>query len=71
MKNVLFILILVAALAAGWYVFVYQKAGPIEKVGRGVDETIDKIQHGDESTMEKATRKTKEAVEDVKEDMDK
>lgn len=70
MKNILFILVLIAALAAGWYVFVYEKAGPIEKLGRGVDETVDKIKYGDESTMEKATRKTQEAVEDVKKDME-
>lgn len=71
MKNILIILMLVAALAAAWYVFVYEKPGAIEKVGRSVDETVDKIKYGDETTMEKATRKTKEAVEDVKKDREK
>jgi len=71
MKNLLFIVILAAALAAGWYVFVYEKAGPVAKIGRSVDETVDKIKYGDETTMEKATRKTQEAVEDVKKDIEK
>ena len=66
MKNVLTVLILVAALAAAWYMFVYEKPGAVEKIGRGVDETIDKIRYGDETTVEKATRKTKEAVDEVK-----
>jgi len=66
MKNVLIVLILVAALAAAWYMFVYEKPGAVEKIGRGVDETIDKIRYGDETTVEKATRKTKEAVDEVK-----
>ena len=66
MKNVLIGLILVAALAAAWYMFVYEKPGAVEKIGRGVDETIDKIRYGDETTVEKATRKTKEAVDEVK-----
>ena len=35
------------------------------------EETVDKIKYGDESTMEKVTRKTTEAVEDVKKDMEK
>ena len=31
----------------------------------GLDETFDKVQHGDESTMEKAGRKLKESAEDL------
>jgi cell division protein ZapA (FtsZ GTPase activity inhibitor) len=71
MKNILIILVLVVILAAAWYLFVYEKPGALEKAGQSVDQTIDKIKHGDETTMEKATRKTKEAVEDMKQDSDK
>lgn len=36
-----------------------------------VDQTVEKIKHGDETTMEKAGTKIKEAAEDVKRDMKK
>ena len=37
----------------------------MEEFGRSVDKGIEKILHGDDSTMEKAGRKTKVAIEGV------
>jgi len=71
MKNALIILILIAAAAAGWYVLVYEKPGPVEQLGRDIDQKIDQIKHGDETAVEKATRKTREATEEVKEKLEK
>lgn len=36
----------------------------MEKAGREVDETIEKLKHGDEGTLEKAGRKIEEALEE-------
>jgi predicted small secreted protein len=44
--------------------------GPAEKMGEKIDETVDKIKHGDEGTLEKAGRKADEAMEDVKEKLE-
>ena len=43
-----------------------EKKGPAEKLGEKIDESIEKVQHGDEGTMEKAGRKVDEAVEDAR-----
>lgn len=66
MKKILVIGAVVIAVAiAIFYAFIYEKPGAMEEFGRSVDKGIEKIQHGDESTMEKAGRKTKEAIEGV------
>jgi hypothetical protein len=49
-----------AALACG------RDEGPVEKVGRKVDEAIEEITHPGEGPLEKAGRKTDEAIEAVK-----
>ena len=64
MKKILIILILAAAAAAVFYFTVYEKGGAMEEFGRKMDDTLDRMQHGDESTMEKASRKLKESAED-------
>ena len=66
MKKLLVIAIIIAVAVAAYYLFIYERPGPMEEFGRKVDEGIEKIQHGDESTMEKAGRKTQEAIEDAK-----
>jgi hypothetical protein len=71
MKKAVIVLIIVAAEAAGWYLFVYEKPGPVEQLGRDIDEGIEKIRYGDETAAEKAGRKTKEAVDDVKKELEK
>jgi hypothetical protein len=46
--------------------------GPAEKAGKAFDDTVEKLQHGDEGTLEKTGRKLDEAVEDAeKEDKKK
>ena len=65
MKKLLAIGVVIVVAIAIFYAFVYEKPGAMEEFGRSVDEGIEKIQHGDESTMEKAGRKTKEAIEDA------
>ena len=45
--------------------------GGAEKVGRQIDETIEKIKHGDEGPLEKAGRKTDEALARMKESLEK
>ncbi len=42
-----------------------QEEGPAEKVGRKLDETVDKLRHGDEGALEKAGRKLDEAKGEV------
>lgn len=69
MRKIVVVLILVVAVAIIWYVFVREEPGSAEQLGREIDETIEKIKYGDETTMEKAGRKTKEAIDDVKEEM--
>ena len=71
MKNVLIIIVIIAIAAGAYYFFIYEKPGPMEEFGRKVDEGIEKIQHGDETTMEKAGRKTMEAIEDAKKELEK
>ena len=70
MKKFLFLLILVLA-AAAFYLTVYEKEGTLEGLGRQVDESIEKIKYGDESTMEKAGRKLRETADELQEDMKK
>ena len=65
MKKILIIGAVIAVAIAIFYAFIYEKPGAMEEFGRSVDKSIEKIQHGDESTMEKAGRKTKEAIEGV------
>lgn len=65
MKKLLVIGVVIVVAIAIFYAFIYEKPGAMEEFGRSVDKGIEKIQHGDESTMEKAGRKTKEAIEDV------
>jgi len=64
MKKIMIILILAAVAAAVFYFTVYEKGGAMEEFGRKMDDTLDRMQHGDESTMEKASRKLKESAED-------
>ncbi len=41
-----------------------------EKAARMVNETVDKIRHGDEGTLEKAGRKMDEAIEEAKKELE-
>ena len=66
MKKLLIILALAGLAAAVFYFAIYVKPGPLEELGREVDETMDKVRYGDESAMEKAGRKIGEAADDVK-----
>ena len=65
MKKLLVIGAVILVAIAIFYAFVYEKPGAMEEFGRNVDKGIEKIQHGDETTIEKAGRKTKEAIEDA------
>jgi hypothetical protein len=47
-----------------------REKGPAEKLGEAIDESVEKIKHGDEGTLEKAGRKTDEAIEDAKEKLE-
>ena len=40
--------------------------GPAEKLGEKIDESVEKITHGDEGTLEKAGREADEAIEEAK-----
>lgn len=71
MKKILFALILVMVAAAAFYLTVYEKEGPLEEFGRQVDESIERMQYGDESTMEKAGRKLRETADEMQEDLRK
>ena len=44
-----------------------EKKGPAEKAGEAIDETVDKLTHPGEGAVEKAGRKTGEAIDDAKE----
>jgi hypothetical protein len=44
--------------------------GPGEKAGKAIDDAVDKIQHGDEGTLEKAGRKMGESLEELGEDLE-
>lgn len=65
MKKVLVILVVIVIAVIGIGVFFYQKGGPAEDFGRKLDDGIDKLRYGDESTLEKTGRKIKEAAEDI------
>jgi hypothetical protein len=41
--------------------------GPAQKAGEKIDETVDKLTHPGEGTLEKAGRKAGEAVDDAAE----
>jgi len=71
MIKILFVIILIVAAAATFYLTVYEKEGPLEEFGRKVDDSIEKMQYGEESTMEKAGRKLKETTDELQEDMKK
>lgn len=42
-----------------------KEEGPAERVGRKLDDAVDKLRHGDEGAIEKAGRKVDEALEDA------
>jgi len=48
-----------------------REEGPTERVGRSVDEAVEKLKYGDEGTFEKAGRKLDEAIEAVKNKFEK
>ncbi len=66
MKKLFYIAIVLVAAYAIFYLAVYKKEGPIEEFGRKLDEGFEDIQHGDETTLDKASRKIKEIADDVK-----
>ncbi len=45
--------------------------GSAEKVGRKIDEAIERMKHGDEGPLEKVGRKTDEALAQMKESLEK
>ena len=61
MRSTLISILLVVALGS----FGCQEEGPGERLGKQVDEAVDKLQHGDEGALEKAGRKVDEAVDDA------
>ena len=69
MRRILVIGAALAAASAILYFVVYRRRGPAEELGSMVDEGMEKVQHGDETTMQKASRKLKEAAEDVKKEL--
>lgn len=70
MKKLFFIAVVIAAAYAIFYLAVYKKEGPIEEFGRKLDEGFEDIQHGDETTLEKASRKINEIADDVKKEFE-
>lgn len=69
MKTLINIGAIIVVVIIIFYVFIYEKPGPMEEFGSNVDERIEKIQHGDETSMEKAGRKTREAMDSVKKEI--
>ena len=69
MKRLLIIAAAVAAASVILYLTVYRKRGPAEEFGRTLDEGIEKMRHGDETEMQKACRKLREAADDIKKKM--
>ena len=65
MKKLIFIVAATGVAIAMYYLFIYEKPGPAEELGRKLDKGIEKIQYGDESSMQKAGRKTRELIDDV------
>jgi hypothetical protein len=59
---------LAAALAVG--AFACKEEGPAEKVGRKLDDAVEKLRRGDEGAVEKAGRKMDEALEDAEGEID-
>lgn len=47
------------------------ESGPAEKAGKKIDDTVEKIKHGDEGPLEKAGRKMDEALDEMGEDSKK
>ena len=43
-----------------------REKGPAEKLGEKIDESVEKITHGDEGALEKAGREADEAIDDAK-----
>ena len=66
MKRLLIIGAAVAVASVVLYFTVYRRRGPAEELGHALDEGIERMQHGDETPMQKAGRKLKEAADDVK-----
>ena len=62
--------ILAAMLLAAFMIFGAgcSEPGPAEKVGKAGDETVEKIKHGNEGTLEKTGRKIDESLEDMREE---
>lgn len=67
MKRLLIIGAAVAVASAILYLAVYRKRGPVQELGRKLDEGVESMRHGDERTMEKAGRKLQEAADDIRE----
>lgn len=42
------------------------REGPVEEVGRKVDDAVDKLKHPDEGPLEKSGRKLDDAVDDIR-----
>ena len=56
---------LCAALVMALPLAACREEGPMEKAGRFVDETAERIRYGDEGALEKAGRKADEALEEA------
>lgn len=46
-----------------------KEEGAAEKVGRKMDEAVEKLRHGDEGAIERAGRKMDEAFDDAKDEL--
>lgn len=64
-KRMLGISLLFAALLFGG---ACSEPGPGEKAGKKIDETVEKIKHGDEGPLEKAGRKIDESIQEMGEE---
>lgn len=71
MKRLLVIAAGLVVASAIFYVTVYRRRGPGQELGRKLDEGIEKILHGDETTIQKTGRRVKETADDLTEEMKK
>ena len=69
MKRLLVIGAAVAVASAILYLVASRRRGPAQEAGRKLDEAIEKVQHGDETKVQKASRKLKEAAEGVRKEI--
>ena len=64
-------IVMIGAASAALFLFAAcGEDGAGERAGRKMDETMERLRHGDEGTLEKAGRKADEAFEEAIEQVD-